>query len=186
MKKFKIRFWDVVLIAVLALLLFTPFLSHLKRLALPNNKIEMVNKSPLNKESLTLELKGYNTPDLKLSDTKGKVVFLHFWGTWCPDCVLEMPSVQAFYDQYKNQIQFVLIDIEIDNNYTKLTKFIDKKKYTVPMYEAVSLFSTQLQVTSFPTTFIIDKEGNIVSKHDGATNWNLPEVQKPIVDLTKL
>ena len=62
---------------------------------------------------------------------------------------------------------------------------LKKKGIDIPIYKAKSLFSTQLQVTSFPTTFIIDAEGNIISKHEGATDWSKPEVQKQILDLVK-
>ncbi len=183
MKITKNRWLEIALIAVIAILIFTPVLNYAKRNFLPNNDIEIQDKEPLTEESLSLELKGYNTPDLNLKDTKGKVVFLHFWGTWCPDCVLEMPTVQEFYNSHKDEIQFVLVDMERNQDYSRLEKFIKEKEYTVPMYEATSLFSTQFKIDQWPTTFIIDKEGNIVSKHQGATDWTLPEVQKPILDL---
>ncbi len=187
MKITKRRWIDLALIVIIAILVFTPVMHYVKRNFFPNNTIEIASKVPLNSESLTLELKGYNTPDLALKDTKGKVTFLHFWGTWCGDCMLEMPSVQKFYEQQKDHIQFVLVDIERSHDdYSKLTKFIEKNpQYTVPMYEPNSPISTQLRVDQFPTTFIIDKEGNIVSKHEGATEWELEEVQKPILDLVK-
>ncbi len=179
----KRRWIDIALIAVIAVLVFTPIMSYVKRNLFPNNDIEISNQTPLNEQSLTLELKGYNTPDLDLKDTKGKTTFLHFWGTWCPDCRLEMPSVQAFYDAHKEDINFVLVDIETSGDYSKLTKFIEKESYTLPFYEPASPMSVQLKVDYFPTTFIIDKEGNIVSKHEGATDWSLPEVQKAVLEL---
>ncbi|MEK6396797.1 MAG: redoxin domain-containing protein, partial [Terriglobus sp.] len=44
-----------------------------------------------------------------LSDYKGKVVFLDLWGTWCIQCVAEMPTVQALYDRYKNDPEVVFL-----------------------------------------------------------------------------
>ena len=107
------RIIDFALIGVIAIFLLTPLSSYIKRYITPNNTIEKAEQIvPLNQESLSLELKGLNTKDIKLKDTKGKVTFLHFWGLWCPDCMLEMPSVQNFYNSHKDKINFVLVEDE--------------------------------------------------------------------------
>ncbi len=183
MKLSKKNWIDIGLVVLIAVLVFSPLMNYIKRNFFPNNELVIEAKNPLDENSLNLELKGYNTKDLKLKNTKGKVVFLHIWGTWCPDCRLELPSVQEFYNAHKQDIEFVLIDWEKNQKYDKLNSFIEEYGYTVPMYVANSPISKQLEVQQFPTTFIIDKEGNIVSKHQGATDWTLPEVQKPILDL---
>ena len=56
-----------------------------------------------------IDLKGINVPDSNLKNFKNKNLFLNFWGTWCPPCRKEWPSIQALYDAKKGEVDFVLI-----------------------------------------------------------------------------
>ena len=108
-----------------------------------------------------------------LSDYKGKVVFLNFWATWCPPCKEEMPDIQALYEeQGLNAEDVVVLGIanpktdEYPNNsdgtVQDVTDFLSQNGYTYPvvMDTTGEMFSTY-GITAFPTTFMIDKDGNI-------------------------
>ncbi len=108
-----------------------------------------------------------------LSDYKGKVVFLNFWATWCPPCKDEMPYIQALYeDQGLNAGDVVVLGIanpktdEYPNNsdgtVQDVTDFLSQNGYTYPvvMDTTGEMFSAY-GITAFPTTFMIDKDGNI-------------------------
>lgn len=108
-----------------------------------------------------------------LSDYKGKVVFLNFWATWCPPCKDEMPYIQALYEeQGLNAGDVVVLGIanpktdEYPNNsdgtVQDVTDFLSQNGYTYPvvMDTTGEMFSAY-GITAFPTTFMIDKDGNI-------------------------
>ena len=108
-----------------------------------------------------------------LSDYKGKVVFLNFWATWCPPCKDEMPDIEALYEaQGFNAGDVVVLGIanpktdEYPNNsdgtVQDVTDFLSQNGYTYPvvMDTTGEVFSAY-GITAFPTTFMIDKDGNV-------------------------
>lgn len=102
---------------------------------------------------------------IKLSDLEGKVVMIHFWTTWSGTCNYEMPHIQEIYENYKEKNAVVLaanVLIAEKINMEGVNQFLDEKGYTVPvMYDIDGAVTAQYGVTSFPTTYIIDKDGNI-------------------------
>ena len=103
-----------------------------------------------------------------LSDYKGKVIFLNFWATWCPPCRAEMPDIQALYEDHgSNGDDLVVLGIAgpgmgQEGNTEHVKSFLSKNGYSYPvlMDEGGGLFET-FGIYSFPTTFMIDKEGNV-------------------------
>ena len=110
----------------------------------------------------------------KLSDYKGKVVFLNFWATWCPPCNKELPDIEELYKKYNlNQDEVVFLGIanpssaKYPNNQDvgkeEITSFLEDKKYTFPtLFDETGEVLQNYNISAFPTTFMIDKEGNIV------------------------
>lgn len=121
--------------------------------------------------------------ELDFNSTKDKVVFVNLWATWCPPCIAEMPSIQKLYDDYKGKVEFVLVSNEKE---AVLSKFINKKNYTFPVYSAISESPETFSGQSIPQTFLIDKQGNIVINETGAANWNSEKVRAKIDALLKL
>jgi cytochrome c-type biogenesis protein len=109
-----------------------------------------------------------------LSDYKGKVVFLNFWATWCPPCNKELPDIEELYKEYNlNKDEVVFLGIanpsseEYPNNQDvgkeEIVSFLEDKEYTFPtLFDETGELLQSYNITAFPTTFIIDKEGNIV------------------------
>lgn len=102
-----------------------------------------------------------------LAEYKGKVVFLNFWATWCPPCRAEMPDIQKLYTEYGNNSDVVILGVAAPNfgNETDeagIKKFLDQHGYTYPvLMDKGALISMQYDINAYPTTFMIDKEGNI-------------------------
>src|SRR5262245_41506456 len=59
---------------------------------------------------------------VKLSDHRGKVVFLNIWGTWCLPCIQEMPEMETLYKKFKDR-KFEMMAVSIDNGWEEVNKF---------------------------------------------------------------
>jgi peroxiredoxin len=100
----------------------------------------------------------------KLSDYKGKVVWINFFATWCGPCRKELPHLQKeVYDKYKNNNDFVLIILGREHTWEEVNEFKTNQEFTMPFYpdperKAFSVYADQ----NIPRNFIIDKNGKIV------------------------
>ena len=120
---------------------------------------------------------------IDISKQKGKVLFINFWATWCPPCIQEMPSINTLKKQL-NEKDILFLMVDVDDNYKKSSKFMEKNKYDLPVYTAVSSVPQQFLSGSIPTTVIIDKEGKVVGRHEGGADYMNPEIVKFFKDLT--
>lgn len=113
-----------------------------------------------------------NGNPVKLSDHVGKPIVLNFWATWCTYCVQEMPDFDAMQKQYPD-VQFMMINATTTNGETMedAKAFVDNYGYSFDVF-----FDTQGQairayeITSYPTTFFIDAQGNLVARGSGMLN----------------
>lgn len=110
-----------------------------------------------------------------LSDYKGKTIFLNFWATWCSPCRAEMPDIQKLYETYDTEGEDGVIILGIaapdygsETDEEGIKQFLDENGYTYPvlMDTNADLF-TAYGITSFPTTFMIDKDGNVFGYASG-------------------
>jgi peroxiredoxin len=111
----------------------------------------------------------------KLSDLRGKVVFINFWATWCSACKAEMPHKEALFQKMRGkpfQMLGMLFRDDPDNliHYFK-TQQVSPPTLISPDNEAAKIFG----ITGVPETFIIDKEGVIREKIVGPRVWDDPE-----------
>ncbi|MBU1027161.1 MAG: TlpA family protein disulfide reductase [Candidatus Margulisbacteria bacterium] len=110
-----------------------------------------------------------------LSDYKGKWVLLNFWASWCPPCRAEMPSMQKMYDQSDKEI-FELLAVNVGQQPSVVTDFLEGKGYGFPvLLDENGRIAAQYGLRAFPTTFIIDPDGNIADKIVGAREWGWEE-----------
>lgn len=131
-------------------------------------------------------IKDLNEDKIGFNQFKGKVVFLNLWATWCGPCKAEMQGIHELYKEVASEnIAFVMLSIDKDNSKGKVVKYINDKGFTFPVYMPSGYLSEQLNVPSIPTTFVINKEGKIVAKEVGTTNFNTKKFKKFLVDLTK-
>lgn len=149
------------------------------------------NKSEENKTpAIDFELKDQYGKTHKLSDYKGKVVFLNFWATWCPPCKMEMPDIQKLYEKYEKQgekSEVVVLSVAAPNtqdekNIDGIKAFLEENGYTYPvlMDDGGYTFGAY-RISSLPTTFMIEKEGNVFGYVQGGLTQ---EAMESIIEQT--
>ena len=117
-----------------------------------------------------------------LSDYKGKVVFLNFWATWCPPCRGEMPEIQELYEKYNTEdSEVVVLGIAApgygnEKNKEEVTEFMEENGYTYPvLMDEGGRYFRQLGIMSYPTTYMITKEGKFLGYVNGAISYDIME-----------
>ena len=118
-----------------------------------------------------------------LSDYEGKTIFLNFWATWCPPCRAEMPDIQKLYESYSQEGDNALIVLGVaaplmgqEKSEEEIAAFLEENGYTYPvlMDTEWELFG-QYGIYSFPTTFMIDREGNVYGYLSGQMTYEIME-----------
>jgi thiol-disulfide isomerase/thioredoxin len=112
-------------------------------------------------------LKTTDNKDLKLSDYKGKIVILDFWATWCGPCRMSIPDLISIQKEYKNDV--VVIGISLDyQTMQNVVPFIKEYGINYPVvFGDQKVVMDYGNVNAIPTSFIIDKSGNVVDMHVG-------------------
>ena len=118
----------------------------------------------------------WNGRSARLKDLRGHVVVLNFWATWCPPCVVEMPSLERLHRALKDKGVIVLA-VSVDGDAEAYQRFVREKGVTFftardPGQKIAALYGT----FKFPETFIIDRQGRVVRKIIGPLKWDQPEV----------
>ncbi len=139
-----------------------------------SEEVEETNKVGIRKGELApdFELTTLDGETVKLSDYKGKRVMLNFWATWCPPCRAEMPDMEKF--QKNKDIQVLAVNLtETESNPNKVQKFIDELSLTLTIpLDNESAVSNEYQVMVYPTTYMIDSNGQIQFVTMGAMNYD--------------
>ena len=108
----------------------------------------------------------------RLSDYKGKVVFLNFFATWCPPCKNEMPSIQSLHNRMRGK-KFEVICVSVDRgSKSKVIDFLKSGGFTFKvLLDSDGSVADKYSISAIPATFIIDKNGNVVSRVIGERDW---------------
>jgi len=105
---------------------------------------------------------------VKLSDYRGKLIFLHFWADWCSECRAEFPRIERAYEALKNDTGFVILSVNAGQSKYHVEDFKEEFGLMFPMLVDEYAKSAKLyQVEGIPTTFVIDQNGTIVDIHVG-------------------
>ncbi|MEJ1962497.1 MAG: TlpA disulfide reductase family protein [Gammaproteobacteria bacterium] len=104
---------------------------------------------------------------VKLSGYKGQVVMINFWATWCGPCREEMPLLESIYKQYKNK-NFTLLSVNVEPDSKGATDWLKKTPVTFPvLFDVKSDVSNLYKVAVMPSSYFVDKKGNLRVIHRG-------------------
>jgi len=131
------------------------------------------NPDPAPEFSLT----GLDGKPVTLAGSKGKVILLNFWATWCGPCRAEIPDLVELQNKYKEHLQILGLVVD-DDDQDAIKDFADKFGINYPV--ALATIDIRLQyggIPALPTSFVLDSEGRIVQKHEGLRDPVLYETE---------
>jgi len=114
-----------------------------------------------------------------LADHRDKLVVLNFWATWCQPCLLEMPSLEALWQRYRDR-GLVVLAVSIDRGTPKalLEPYVQNLKLTFPiLLDPEAKTSGRWRVTAIPATFLVLPGGDVTGMAMGAREWNSQEMR---------
>ena len=106
--------------------------------------------------------------EVTLSELRGEVVILDFWATWCPPCRMEIPDFVELYEKYKDE-GLLIIGVNLDGGDSRSVKqFSEEYKINYPIVLGnVKVTEDYGGIRAIPTTFVIDRNGNVREKYVG-------------------
>jgi peroxiredoxin len=122
-----------------------------------------------------------------LKDYRGKVIMLNFWATWCPPCRREMPSMERLHQKLKGKdfVVLALNQMEDGDQVFAFTGDIGVDLTFPILFDKDSSVSRAYGVRGLPTTYVIDKKGNIRFRAIGGREFDHPDVEKQILKLMR-
>src|SRR5436309_5922066 len=133
------------------------------------------------------KLPDLNEKDIRLSDFRGKVVFLNFWATWCKPCREEMPSMEILYKNFEKD-GLVILAISIDRVTTKkdIPPFVKALNLTFPiLVDSWGQTDKRYKLMGVPETYIIDQQGVLREKVIGPRDWTMLDNLQVVTQLLK-
>jgi peroxiredoxin len=140
------------------------------------NQTEAEDFSLIDLDGQTHQLTGY----------AGKVVLVSFWATWCPECIFEMPSLEALLRTLPDH-EFTILAINVGEEHRQVQSFAEQHNLTFPILLDHDLATyTKWPVLGLPTSFVVNQRGKIVYSVIGAIEWTTPETISKIRALSTL
>jgi len=124
-----------------------------------------------------ISLADTNGHSVELSELRGKLVLVNLWATWCEPCLREMPSLERLQSRLGERIAVLAVSEDRGGNKT-VEPFIAKlglksvKIYIDPKSEVGHAFGAR----GLPTSFLIDREGKVLGRVEGAAEWDSPKI----------
>jgi len=133
---------------------------------------------------------GKPAPDFTVSDRsnsvhlgayRGQVVLVNFWWSHCPPCIVELPSMEQFHHAHP---EIPILGVNIDEDEGDYKQFVKNRHVDfLTVWDPKQIAAKKFEVTGWPETFVVDRNGVIQRRFIGATDWNDPEIVQYIKTL---
>ena len=183
MKVSKKTILNIVLILFILAFFVTP-LGYYRKLFL--NRLFAFAPTPIAQEQRS-QISDY---DWKLKDeewnffnfqrSEGKVVFINLWASWKLPCEAELKSIQEFYDKYHESVDFYIITNE---NRPPVEAFMEEHDFSFPVTYLIIGEKMPINPENVPSSYLIDKSGEVVIYQDGIADWSNRKVDKVLKEL---
>lgn len=131
----------------------------------PSSKITFMKEGD---KAPNFSLKSVDGKTIKLSDYKGKIVILDFWATWCPPCRRGVPDLISIQKEFKKDVVVIGISLDREKTIKDVPGFMKDYGINYPVvYGDDKVTIDYGGIRSIPTSFVIDKKGNVVDSHIG-------------------
>ncbi len=118
---------------------------------------------------------------INLTDEKDRILVVHFWATWCPPCVEEIPALTKFWEQYKGRADVSLYAVSVDKDWKTVDDFLKKTPSDLPLYhDPGEGTARRFGTTQYPETYIVNRAGRVIFRVQGAVDWSNPELKSRI------
>ena len=119
-------------------------------------------------------LKSFDGKTVKLSDYKGKIVIIDFWATWCPPCRKGIPDLISIQKEFKKDVVVIGVSLDAEKTIKDVPGFIKEYGINYPIvYGDDKITIDYGGIRSIPTSFVVDKKGNVVDSHVGLVDKNV-------------
>ena len=123
--------------------------------------------------------------DFRLSELRGKIVLINFWASWCPPCVDEMPSLERLHRALQHK-GLEVVAISVDDSIEVIERFRRENDLSFTMlFDEDAKVAHGFQTFKYPETYIVDRDGRLLSKIVGPRNWITPAIVLEVVGLLK-
>ncbi|MBI4041694.1 MAG: TlpA family protein disulfide reductase [Deltaproteobacteria bacterium] len=169
------NFKKAVGLIVITTIVLTTLVLYVRKLWIFSSKSEYVFENALLKigaEPPALELTDVNGREHVLSHYKGKVVLINYWASWCPPCLLEMPSLVSAHRKLKDK-GFEVLAINLDEHRKTVLSIIEKFKLPFPVFwDPHGDAARKYLIYGLPYTLILDRKGTVQHKFYGGYEWD--------------
>ena len=137
------------------------------------NELEDFELSKEKKNISNLVFNNYKEEKVSFSEFKGKVLLVNFWATWCAPCIKEMPSLDRLKYKVGNNFDVIAISVDRDG-INKVKDFFDNNniKNLEKFFDIKNSLAKEMNLFGVPTSFFIDKNGNIIGNYQGDMEWD--------------
>lgn len=170
-----------VILIIFGLMMFSGKLNTISNYMSPSQRQVSTNQAENSDDSVNYGNALLNQDDkpISLADYHGKVVFLNFWATWCPPCQREMPEIQKLSEKYQNSEDIAILTVVMpggqEMDAAGIKKFLKEKGFIMPVIFDDGRLSSSFQITSLPTTYMFDRDGNVYGSVVGQLSSDMME-----------